>query len=214
MGNIQSMAQKHHGKQVRCKGHGSETYDIPDDFFCIEPSEPLQLKQLPCLESNPHSERVEDRRMYKKGGYHPIELNDYLYQRYVVMHKLGYGNSSTVWFCWDNDDRTLVAVKVLMADKSSEYSPELMIKRHFREKCRTELEFNHIFIPLEHFWINGPNGRHLCFVTQLLGPPLSRAIPGVGMDAPGFLTDLCYQTSMALCYLHRKGVCHGGKWSY
>ena len=196
----------------------TETQSAPDsqavvhnDCFSIEPSQAITAKDRANRYSKLQSQQVEDRELYRTGGYHPVEIGDDFEGRFKVMHKLGYGKSSTVWLCRDEVDETLVALKILIADRSSEFSPELIIKRHFRKECRTELEFNQIFIPLEHFWIKGPNGRHLCFVSQLLGPTLNNAIPGIGMDTPEQLIDMCYQASRSLSYLHKAGICHGGK---
>lgn len=39
---------------------------------------------------------------YRKGGYHPVTLGEYLKDgRYKVLHKLGWGGYSTVWAARD-----------------------------------------------------------------------------------------------------------------
>lgn len=73
-----------------------------DDCFYLEPSQAVSTEaQQSRLCSSPRSRRVEDRAMYRKGGYHPIEIDDVLNCRFQVLHKLGFGKSSTVWLCWD-----------------------------------------------------------------------------------------------------------------
>lgn len=66
-----------------------------------------QLWTFPAIEKfhyNP-SEDVEDLCYYKPGGYHPVKLGDLFpskeCSRYRVLHKLGWGASSTVWLATD-----------------------------------------------------------------------------------------------------------------
>lgn len=45
---------------------------------------------------------VEPLHRYRKGGYHPVSLGEYLKAgRYKVLHKLGWGGYSTVWAARD-----------------------------------------------------------------------------------------------------------------
>lgn len=45
---------------------------------------------------------VEDRKDYRKGGYHPVQLGQTFNDgRYRVLAKLGWGNFSTAWLAWD-----------------------------------------------------------------------------------------------------------------
>ena len=75
------------------------------------PQTPAHQK-MPCTlrnSGNPvlssHNEgpiRVEDAKRYEKGGYHPVHLHDELHDgRYKILHKLGFGISSTVWLAHD-----------------------------------------------------------------------------------------------------------------
>merc|ERR1719473_2342219 len=53
---------------------------------------------------------------YRKGGYHPVQLNEIYNRRYRVLGKLGWGHFSTVWLCEDlkrtEDSPVYVAMKV------------------------------------------------------------------------------------------------------
>ena len=49
---------------------------------------------------------------YVKGGYHPVKIGDLFHNRYHVIRKLGWGHFSTVWLCWDLQDKKFVALKV------------------------------------------------------------------------------------------------------
>lgn len=55
-----------------------------------------------------NGENVEDMRLYKPGGYHPVHFGDTFstcpdshHPRYRVLHKLGHGSFSTVWLAQD-----------------------------------------------------------------------------------------------------------------
>ncbi|XDG09199.1 hypothetical protein ABKA04_008814 [Annulohypoxylon sp. FPYF3050] len=102
------------------------------------------------------------------------------------------------------------SVKVMTATESVEECPEFRIMKVLADVSNNELRENHINVPREHFWIDGPNGRHLCFVSDLLGPSLFMNYPdGMGLHNQEELTDLTFQVSKGLQYLHRKGICHG-----
>ncbi|KAI0111722.1 kinase-like domain-containing protein [Daldinia grandis] len=170
---------------------------------------PFQRLYQPAVED---TGEVEDRERYRPGGYHPIHFNDNLgpNERFNVIHKLGWGVSSTVWLCFDKEFGYYRSVKVMAADESIEECPELQIMKALSDISRRELEDNHIIIPHEYFWLQGPNGRHLCLISNLLGPSLFRNSPlGTGFHTPEILTNLTYQVSKGLQYLHKKGICHG-----
>jgi serine/threonine protein kinase len=73
------------------------------------------------ISSNPGPvyERLEDverLEYYRPGGYHPIQIGNYLHERYRIVHKLGYGSFSTVWLARDEQASKYVAVKLCTAD--------------------------------------------------------------------------------------------------
>ncbi|KAI1364057.1 kinase-like domain-containing protein [Xylaria arbuscula] len=155
--------------------------------------------------------RVEDIRGYIAGGFHPVHLGDRIgsEERFEVHHKLGFSDTCIVWLCLDRKNKRRVAVKILRAENSTESHPEVSARCLFEGIDRDELRSNHIFTVEEHFWIDGPNGRHICLVTAVLGPPISCELRGIDLDTPDLLTDLCFQAAQSLRYLHAKGICHG-----
>ena len=62
---------------------------------------------------------IEEIQLYQPDGFQPVSIGDiYANGRYKILHKLGYGGSSTVWLARDlrphpGDSDTLVALKVL-----------------------------------------------------------------------------------------------------
>lgn len=65
---------------------------------------------------------------------------------------------------------------------------------------------NHLAVPQEHFWQDGPNGRHLCIVMPVLGPSVTMA---KALEDVDLLKDVCSQISRGLAFLHGKGMAHG-----
>lgn len=161
----------------------------------------------------PRYAQVEDITGYIAGGFHPIHLGDRIGpdEQFEVRHKLGYSATCTVWLCLDNKRQQHVGVKVLRADESSMSHPKIEALSLFEGVDRQELKTNRIFAIDEHFWIDGPNGRHICLVVQVLGPAISYDLKGMDLNTPDSLTDLCLQASESLKYLHDKKICHGGK---
>ncbi len=164
----------------------------------------------------PHLDNVEDVEKYTSGGFHPIHLGDALKGgRYCVLHKLGYGGFSTVWLARDKDQDRLVSLKVLTAEASRQPT-ELTILRHLDEHAHANPWRSSIIATLDDFIIDGPNGRHLCYVSQPGGPSLSAI-----SDSPGEIAGtrrlraplarrLARQLAKAVSFMHDVGIVHGG----
>ena len=67
---------------------------------------------------------------------------------------------------------------------------------------------DHVVVPLETFWVNSPNGRHLCTVLPVLGPTISEWRKEIGSDSER-TRKICRQAAEGLGFLHSKGLCHG-----
>ncbi|KAI0016326.1 protein kinase-like domain-containing protein [Xylariomycetidae sp. FL0641] len=149
---------------------------------------------------------------YNKGGFHPVELEEVLDERFEVIHKLGHGGYGIIWLCRDRRLEKWRALKILTADASAT-SKEVDILDHLRANSSpTELEENHVVAPLEHFWLDGPNGRHLCLVLPLLGCTLATWRGPLDSTDPSTATrtkNVCRQVTKGLGFLHENGVCHG-----
>ena len=157
-------------------------------------------------------ERVFD---YEPGGHHPVHLGDTLGDRYQyrVVHKLGTGGLANVWFCRDltiHDTTRYVALKILMAEASTDDCPELLANT---DLPADEDGLNHIVHALDHFRVQGPNGSHLCFVYPVLGPAVSIGLSENAPNHDEILRNICRRMVEAMDYLHSHGVCHGGKFS-
>ena len=145
---------------------------------------------------------VESVERYRPGGYHPIILGDLLGGRYETIAKLGCGGFSTVWLCWDEQEMTWQAVKVLSANASSRNLPELVLRDRL---WQSDPSAHHITLPTHSFWIEGPNGRHICLVLPVLGPSIMASL----FKGAHVQKRALFQVACGLSYLHRHGIAHG-----
>ena len=186
-------------------------------------------------------DKVEDIEEYRPGGFHPISIGDLLAKgRYKILHKLGFGGSSTVWLARDQRPRLpptsptntstalgpLVALKVLSARLSAERQrseiAELAIPIKLAAFLRTSdstLVHPHVQVVADHFMEEGPNGIHLCLVHPLAGPSVlsMSESPGRVSGSKRLRGDLARkvakQTAMALDLFHSAGLVHGGSFT-
>ncbi|KAJ3506819.1 hypothetical protein NLJ89_g6654 [Agrocybe chaxingu] len=163
-------------------------------------------------------EYVED---YQPGGFHPIAIGDSFSQGgYRVIHKLGFGGSSTIWLARNRHGK-LVTLKVLRAEGSSkavDETPELVTPLNLAEYLQANgpaTGSSNIQIPEDSFIENGPNGSHLCLAYQFAGPSvLSMSdCPGRVIGSRRLRKDLARkvvkQVACAVEIMHNAGFVHG-----
>lgn len=155
---------------------------------------------------------LEDIQLYQPGGFHPIMPFDFLgdNQRFEVWTKLGQGTFGIVWLCHDNQKDKFCAVKVLRHDVSSqeEILSEVKVSNILQGVSAETAWENHVVMPTEHFWQNGPNGTHLCLVMSVLGPSVSRT-RCYNAQNTNLLKNICFQLAEGMAFLHGHGICHG-----
>ncbi|KAG6877202.1 hypothetical protein C0993_009495, partial [Termitomyces sp. T159_Od127] len=121
---------------------------------------------------------IEDIEEYHPGGYHPISVGDEFDQgRFRILHKLGFGGSSTVWLARDQREGkhhgSIVTLKAMRADVSSSQSPSGIPDLAIPQKLRASLppsESVDFQTVIHHFFVQGPNGSHLFLIFHLTGP--------------------------------------------
>ncbi|KAK0663940.1 kinase-like domain-containing protein [Cercophora samala] len=175
-----------------------------------------------------HHGGVEDPNEYYPGGFHPVLLGDYLgnNNRFRVINKLGAGAYGTVWLCSDRTTGKWRAVKIFSAkvsrstadidphelpDHRTTAMADMVISKHLAQWYQPDdpaLKKHHIGIPLEYFWIHGPNGNHLCHVSPLYGPTIEH-LHDLYSPCPSFLKEIAYQLVDSMAFLHQHGICHG-----
>lgn len=123
-------------------------------------------------------EEQEDSSDYCKGGYHPVKIGDLFLNRYHVTRKLGWGHFSTVWLCWDLQDKRFVALKIVKS--ASHFTEtaldEIKLLKDVRDTDPTDPKRNKTVQLLNDFKISGINGLHVCMVFEVLGHNLLKLI--------------------------------------
>ncbi|TGO36490.1 hypothetical protein BHYA_0123g00180 [Botrytis hyacinthi] len=155
---------------------------------------------------------------YGKGGFHPIHLEDtFKHDRYKVIHKLGHGGFATAWLARDTKRERYVALKVLAARLSGASKEVDMLRRMKSRRVNPEHDGRfYVMSLLDHFTHKGPNGDHLCLVSEVGGPSIKQfnSCPGEYKGSrrleASVARNVCLQTIHGLNYIHSTGVVHGG----
>ena len=81
---------------------------------------------------------TEPLQRYEAGLFYPIRIGDVLrYHTYLIVHKLGHGDSSTVWLARDIQNGKDVALKIMITGNKGEDGYSM-------QKCRAIPIFSHI----------------------------------------------------------------------
>ncbi|KAG7188113.1 hypothetical protein KM043_015960 [Ampulex compressa] len=143
-----------------CHSSSNETIEDDDEVYSSE------------------EEEQEDSSDYCKGGYHPVKIGDLFLNRYHVTRKLGWGHFSTVWLCWDLQDKQFVALKVVKS--ASHFTEtaldEIKLLKDVRDTDSSDPKRNKTVQLLNDFKISGINGLHVCMVFEVLGHNLLKLI--------------------------------------
>ncbi|KAK7960475.1 CMGC kinase [Apiospora saccharicola] len=166
-------------------------------------------------------DEVEDLEGYEPGGFCPVDISlrdqpKFINDRFQVIYKLGFGGFGIVWLCYDTISKEWRALKIHKASRSAknqntESRGDLFVSQRLeRDSVTTEDALdNGVALPLETFWIESPNGRHLCLVLPVLGPKLSDLMEQMPGDDPTRINHIGYQVVKGMDFLHRHGICHG-----
>ncbi|KAK7937353.1 uncharacterized protein PG986_014221 [Apiospora aurea] len=116
-----------------------------------------------------------------------------------------------VWLCYEAAVKKWRAVQVGRASHTEEENGELLLESIMEKNSigAAEALENHILLPLETFWIDSINGKHLCTVLPLLGPRLSDWVRWIQTDKPDRVKSINTQLVKGMGFLHKNGICHG-----
>lgn len=123
-------------------------------------------------------EEQESREDYRRGGYHPVKIGDLFLQRYHVIRKIGWGHFSTVWLCFDFEEKRYVALKIVKSatNFTETAKDEIKILKAVRDTDPSDPKRNKTVQLLNDFKITGVNGTHVCMVFEVLGHNLLKLI--------------------------------------
>ncbi|CAG9767834.1 unnamed protein product [Ceutorhynchus assimilis] len=166
---------KKKGKNDNMNGHGENRIRSKNEPSHSSSNETIEDPDTPYTSDE---EEQEDSTDYQKGGYHPVKIGDLFLGRYHVTRKLGWGHFSTVWLCWDLEDKRFVALKIVKSAKhfTETALDEIKILRSVRDSDPQDPKRNKTVQLLNDFKISGVNGVHVCMVFEVLGHHLLKLI--------------------------------------
>ncbi|KAK9414868.1 putative Protein kinase domain-containing protein [Seiridium unicorne] len=137
----------------------------------------------------------------------PIILGAVLNERYRIVFKLGQSKSSRIWLCYDKRDSTKrwKAIEIMKASESAKHRGDATVEVTKNQQENSRNNDHHISWPTDRFWIDGPNERYSCLITEPLGPPITT----VRQEDPESIRSICLQVAKGLQYLHGHEICHG-----
>lgn len=155
---------------------------------------------------------VERLEYYQPGGYHPVQIGDYLHNRYRIVHKLGHGPSSTTWLARDRQLSSYAAVRV---GTSNPHQHEMDVLSRITDPAPEDKGREKPLLPavIEDFSLHGPNGTHRCLVTN----PTRCSLTDTKDASSSCLFQLqvaralAAQLAIAVARIHDLGYVHGGK---
>jgi serine/threonine-protein kinase SRPK3 len=178
---------------------------ISETLFSFFPSDGMTAK-----EEKKREEGEEDEDEYGVGGYCLVSIGDVFDGRFKIIEKLGQGNFSEVWLVHDQDDRSYSALKIQKSANTFKEAAEDEIKllectRSAGEAMGGATETN-VCEMKAHFEIDGPNGKHMCMVFELLGDDLLALIQkhdykGIPISTVQHIT---FQMCEAFAFLHEQ----------
>ncbi|KAG1782670.1 kinase-like domain-containing protein [Suillus placidus] len=143
-------------------------------------------------------------------GYYPCAVVGHRLNRYEIVRKLGWAGSSSVWLCIDTaaPHKTYVAIKMLTAFATAcevfGGLTEYTVFKHIELVAPHHPGFPHCLTMHDSFMAHTSAGRHLCFVTDVLGPnmrTLRSAQPNYRFSV-SIAKRIIKQILLAINYLH------------
>ncbi|KIM35824.1 hypothetical protein M413DRAFT_32180 [Hebeloma cylindrosporum] len=144
---------------------------------------------------------------YAIGGYHPVKIGAVLNSRYRTVRKLGWSNYGTAWLAQQqtgNGSQIFRVVKVLtgLTTDVAMIAGDPVLSD--LEEPLLQSGHPHILQVLDYFYLQNPQGKHLCYITDPLTEDMRsfserwkyHRIPTT------FLKQVTRQVLLGLEYLH------------
>jgi len=196
--------EKENSSQSKDSESKAEEAEEQNDSEDEDPPEPRYM--LPAFDD------VEDIEGYQVGGYHPVTIGDIVGGQYKIIHKLGFGGFATVWLARDTEAQMYVALKIITASDSKHAAGNELKTLEHLAKYAERPGGSFVDVPIEDFWITGPNGKHLCIVSEVAGPSIAHLTRTYAKKiAPKDAQRMALQLTQCLGFLHSEqvGIAHG-----
>ncbi|KAK4209247.1 Serine/threonine-protein kinase [Rhypophila decipiens] len=148
----------------------------------------------------------------ENGNHVPVHIDARLNDnRYRVVHLLGQSSFSTVWLAHDNLTSRYVAVKVCTADSDAANRESEVLSR-LGSVAMTTQHAGKSMIPTlrDLFTVSGPNGHHICLVSEPTRGSLEKArTPAYHPFPLDVVRSLAAQLALAVSFIHSQGLVHG-----
>ncbi|QDS73817.1 hypothetical protein FKW77_006137 [Venturia effusa] len=150
---------------------------------------------------------------YVKGAFYPMHVGDVIQDRYLVLQKLGYGVTATVWLVRDVHKGRYFALKVLSSECYGAAIDIIEVEALERFKADNSNHSGRKFVSdlVHHFSLPSPVGRgfHVCLVFELMAETIQTFAAKYGGSIPPWLMKrFTKQMLLALDYAHKTGVVH------
>ncbi|EEP76495.1 predicted protein [Uncinocarpus reesii 1704] len=163
-----------------------------------------------------YTEEVERLDFYVPGGYHPVKLGDkFCDGRYIIVHKLGFGRSATVWLAEDKKASQLVALKISTAESIE----RKLVERTDESAILLQLGNAESSLPgrtmvqtlRDEFTFSGPNGVHKCLVSNAARVSImeSKLASNHCLFSLPAARAIASQIILGLQFIHAQGIVHG-----
>jgi serine/threonine protein kinase len=166
-------------------------------------------------------EDIELIERYTAGGYYPVQIGDqFCALRFQIVHKLGFGASSTIWLARDKRLAKYVAIKFAVSRLDRPFESAILRILRDDERCNAELQASLTLIPevLHGFEVQGPEiqgirTKHHCLVTTPARMSIAEAREASNkrLFKPSVAHSITAQLVQAVALMHSRGVVHAGR---
>ncbi|KAE9966880.1 hypothetical protein BLS_006763 [Venturia inaequalis] len=155
-------------------------------------------------------ETISRPNVYEDGIFFEIHVGDTYQERYIVLQKLGYGMSSTVWLVHDAFKNRYFAMKVLSTEcYGNGYDFfELEILEHLRENQPDHPGQPYVSKLVDSFTKETSIGITLFLVFEVMAETLHSFIQSRRIHPAKIIKRFAKQLLLALDHAHKSGVVH------
>ncbi|KAJ6465930.1 kinase-like domain-containing protein [Mycena vitilis] len=157
-----------------------------------------------------YEETTEQIYRYRPGGLHPVHLDDRFTSsgtdrhQYRILHKLGFGSYSSVWFGQNVALPNRGVVLKFVAAQCTGKTSEVEINKYLASRSNEELGFRNFLFCHDTFQVDGPNGIHNVIVAD--PAILLSSLPLLSVEFNE--VEIIRQIFSGVAFLHKHGVVH------